>query len=448
MKVLNINMYKELDKSKVYENSSLSFIFEFKSPVRRRDLASKLSKNLGKKVQWFKGVNESFNPTNDTFKLSNKYNANTKSFVFETGFMQYQDAIHTMLKTMNIVDHFGHTDDRCEVKVNVSMHEKHIESGVHISKLNKFKYLIGLNEESILNDWNTESTDRHKINQNQYFYVHAKDPYNTIISSSLVERMDPHVFNFPKSDFFGHDFSHLDEGYLTINYIGGKDYQKRKTEAVSTINSVIDRLYETLSSNYQYRTDEKRKIEKIVEEYKTVVKATKNFDTLRSNYPNLHITYDLYGYDYIIESNYQRFREKIFELLVFGGVEVADINFDNERQMIQVKDAKINKNVIMEDFEFYNCIVEADAKNCLFSNCTIKNSKLEECDIITNNYIKNSKIIECRYQGSGNEITNSYLDNDHKNMIDASLKNCLVSNGSFRISSEIDKDTVILSKNT
>jgi hypothetical protein len=439
-------MYRELDKSKIYENSILSFSFEFKSPVRRRDLASKLSKNLGKKVNWFKGVDESFKATKDIFKLSNKFNANTKTFIFETGFQPYQEAMHTMLKTMNIVDHFGHTDDRCEVKVNVSINEKHIESGVHISKLNKFKYLVGLNEESILEDWNTESTERHKINRNQYFHVHAKDPYNTIMSSSLVERMDPHRFNFPHSEFFGHDFSNLDEGFLTISYIGGKDYQKRKQEATNTINTVIDRLYETLSTNYQYGIDEKRKIEKIVEEYKTTVKSTKNPWDLKANYPKINLYYGLSPSAYLVEANYHQFREKIFELLVFGGVTEADINYDDERKVIQVKDAKIDKNIIIENFEFYNCLIEADAKDCLFNDCTIKNSKLENCDIIANNYIKNSKVIECKYHGGGNEITNSHLENDPKNMIDGELKNCLVSKGNFKASASVDKDTIILRK--
>lgn len=437
-------MYKELDKSKIYESSMLSFSFEFKSPVRRRDIASKLSKNLGKKVNWFKGIDESFKPNAETFKLTNKFNANTKTFVFETGFMQYNDAIHTMLKTMNIIDHFGYTDDRSEVKVNISINERNVESGMHISKLNKFKYLIGLDEDTILENWNTESSERHKINGNQFFYVHAKDPYNTIISSSLVERMDPHMFNFPHSDFFGHDFSKLDEGYLTINYIGGKDYQKRKQEAVTTINSVINRLYETLSTNYKYDINETRKIEKIVEEYKNTVKATKTPMLLKSNYPNINLYYDLKPTAYLIESNYHSFREKIFELLVFGGVKEADINWDNERKIIQVKDAKINKNIIIENFEFYNCIIEADAKNCLFNDCTIKNSKLENCDIVSDNYIKNSKIVECKYHGSDNKMSNSYIDNNPKDMIDGTLKNCLVRRGNFKLSAEVDKTTVIL----
>lgn len=439
-------MYIELDKSNVYNSSKLSFLFEFKSPIRRRDLASKLSKNLGKKVKWFKGVNENFSPTSEVFKLSNKYNEKSKTFILETGLSDYQDSIHVLLKSMNLINKLGYTDDRCEVKVNINLDGRMVESGTHISKLNRFKYLIGLDESKILKDWNTDKSDRHKINQNQYFYVHAKDPYNTMLSSSLLERLDPHAFNFPHSDFFGHDFSNIGEGYVTINYIGGKDYCKKKEEAVDTINLVISRLHETLSTNYEYSTVEKRTIERIIEEYKHVAKSTKNYTSLKSNYPNINIYYDLKSMEYLLESNYHNFRDKIFELLVFGGVHIADINWDNSRKIIQVKDAKIDKNIIIEGFEFYNCVINADAKNCLFSNCTITNSKLEECDIISGNYIKKSKIIECKYHDGDNKVINSYLNNKSSSMIDANLKNCFVENGTFKMSAEIDKDTIILNK--
>ena len=66
--------------------------------------------------------------------------------------------------------------------------------------------------------------------------------------------------------------------------------------------------------------DEKRKIERIVEEYKTTVKATKHPMDLKANYPDINIYYNLKSMAYLIESNYHHFREKIFELLVFGGV--------------------------------------------------------------------------------------------------------------------------------
>ena len=62
-------MQFNLDKTSLYENSSLAFKFEFRSPMRRRDMASKLSRNTGRTVKWFKGVNESFKPNNNTFKF-------------------------------------------------------------------------------------------------------------------------------------------------------------------------------------------------------------------------------------------------------------------------------------------------------------------------------------------------------------------------------------------
>jgi hypothetical protein len=403
-------------------------------------MASKLSKNLGKNIKWFKGVDESFKPNDQIFKLSNKYCEDSKFFVFETGFMNYQDAIHTMMKSMNIIEHFGYTDNRCEAKIKVSVNER------GFNKLNKFKYVIGLNESDILEKWNTDDTERHKVNLSENFSIKSKDPYNTIISTSSIERMDSNSFNFPTSEYYGLDFKGLNEGYLTVNYIGGKGYQKRKKEIVDTINSIIDRIDETLKENWTYNIDEKRKIEKLVENYRKAVDGTKTFTKFKSNYPNIQLYFDLKDSEYLIESNYNTFREKIFELVAFSGVNEAEINWDNERKVIQIKDAKIKKNIVLEGIEFYNCTIEADLKKCLFNDCIIKNSKLEECDIMSYNNIKNSKILESKYHGRENVIRDSYLDNNPKDMIHADLKKCLVNRGKLGLDATVDNDTVILNK--
>jgi len=429
-----------IDIDKNIKESKISFIFEFKSPTRRRDLASKLSKNLGKKVKWFKGVNESFRANDSIYKLSNKYSEFSKTFVFETGFMKYHDGIHCMLKTMNLIDHFGFTCDRCEMKVNIRANEDSSNS-IKLDRLNKFKYLIGLEENSLLDMWNTDSNERQKLYHDQHMYISAKNPYSTYMTTKVVENMDPKLFSFPYSEFFGHNFSKLDEGYLQINYIGGKDYHKRKTEARKTIDLVIGRVYETLNNNYDYNLNEKRKIEKIVESYKDAVDSTKNYSTFSKSYPKINLYYDMTNEEFRLDNNFSNIREKLFQLVVFGKVEEALINYDNERKVFQVKDAKIDRNIIVEDFEFYNCQINADAKGCLFENCTIRNSKLEDCDILTSNYIKNSKILDCKYHGSGNSIVNSYIDNKVDYMIDADLRKCIVASGKFKLSASIDKDT-------
>ena len=153
-----------LDRRDLYTDSSLAFKFEFKSPVRRRDMASKLANNTGKKVKWFKGIDESFKPSSEIFKLSDKYSHSSKTFIFETGLLPYSDAMRLMLQTMNLIEHFGHTDDRCEMKVDISLNDRKLGLPFGISKLNKFKYLVGLDEDAILESWNTEETERKKIN--------------------------------------------------------------------------------------------------------------------------------------------------------------------------------------------------------------------------------------------------------------------------------------------
>ena len=433
-----------LDRRDLYTDSSLAFKFEFKSPVRRRDMASKLANNTGKKVKWFKGIDESFKPSSEIFKLSDKYSHSSKTFIFETGLLPYSDAMRLMLQTMNLIEHFGHTDDRCEMKVDISLNDRKLGLPFGVSKLNKFKYLVGLDEDAILESWNTEETERKKIPQSDYFYFHSKNPYHSYISSSLVEKADSSQFNFPDSDFFGHNFNKLDIGIVEINYIGGKDYQKKKSKAEFTINSIINRLYDTLSENFNYTIDEKSKLNSLIDQYKRAVDSTKNPLNLKSNYPNIKLYHDLRSQEYLIESTYPVFREKIFDLIVFGGVHIADINWDNERKRLQVKGAKIDKNVVIEGIEFYNCTVEADAKDCLFNSCEIRNSKLEECDVISSNFIKNSKLIECKYHGAKNTISRSYIDNNPSNMILADLRECLVNRGSFKMGSSIDDKTIII----
>lgn len=439
-------MYLGLDKTGLYENSSLSFKFEFKSPMRRRDMASKLSKNTGRKVKWFKGVDESFKANSETFKLSNKYSHNSKTFIFETGQVLYKDAIRLMLQTMNIIEAFGYTDDRCEMHVGISLNEKALNLPTSLSQLNKFKYLIGLDESEILENWNNGDTERKKILQSKYFYFHSKNPYSTYISSSILEKVSSKDFNFPESDFFGSSFKRIDEGILDITYIGGKDYQLKKKEATSTINKIISRLYETLSENFSYTVNERRELETLISEYKKSVLNTKSALSLKTNYPNINLYFDLKSVDYLIESNYVSVRDKIFDLVIFGGVHIADINWDNTRKAIQVKDATVGKSVVIEGIEFYNCEIEADAKNCLFNGCTIKNSRIEGSDIVSSNYIKNSKIIECKYHSSSNIISHSYLDNDPKNMIGGDLKSCLVNRGSFTLESTVDSATEIVDR--
>ena len=439
-------MFKSISSKEIYDNSSLSFVFEFFTPLNKREAAAKFARALGKNVKWFSDVESTFEPTYESFKIAPIYSNGYKEISLSTGFLPYQEAVHMFLKTMNLIDTVGHTTNRCSVKTRIRINESELNLPVKLDKLNKFKYLLGINEEELFKLWPVQENENRKIYQNHLNFIQPRDLYNTVVTESFIERMDPIEFKFPESDFFANDFSELGEGKLVINYIGGKDYTKKKKEAVTAINLVIEHLYETLAHNYQYTPEEKKRISRIAEEFKNSIDGTRNYFNFKMLYPNISLYVDLRDDSRLIEANYGIIRDKIFKLIVGGGITEAVINYDTRRKALQVKDTVLKKSILIEGIEFYQCQIEADAKTCLFEGCTIKHSKLVECSIFSNNFIKNSKIIECDYLGGLNEISSSYLDNSNKKMINAELKECLVNRGKFTINSSIDKNTKIIKR--
>lgn len=432
-------MFKALTSTQIYENSSLAFTFEFFTPVNKRELAAKMARALGKAVKWSTDLNYNFQPTYEAFKLAPVYSNSYKESSLSTGFMPYQEAVHMLLKIMNLIESVGYTTSRCSLDVKIRFNEE-------THKLNKFKYLLGLDEKKIFEWWPTSSTENSNVYQNQIAYIQPRSIYSMVITENLIERMSPIEFNFPSSDFFANDFSELERDTLIIRYIGGKDYQTKKREAVDTINLVIEHLYSTLSNNYEYSLDEKRRISELTDKFRKSIDGTKNYLNFRTNFPNLNLYIDLQNDPRIIEANYEILRDKVFKLVFGGGVTEGLLNYDSKRKVFQVKDAEIERGMIIEGIEFYQCTVAADAKDCLFEGCTIKHSKLNECTIFSNNFIKGSKLINCSYSGDLNEISSSYLDNPAEKKINAELRECLVKRGQFTLASRIDEFTKVLSK--
>ena len=439
-------MFKSLADKEIYDASSLAFVFEFYTPLDKRKTAGKFSRALGKRVKWFKKPDASFEPTFETFKIAPIYSHGYKEISLSTGFMPYHEAVHMFLKVFNLIEAIGYTTDRCKVSTKIKLDSDALELSASLHELNKFKYLLGIDESRILKMWPSDLKENSAVAQNQLRFIQPRDLYNTVVTNRLVERMSPNEFSFPESEFFANDFSEIGRDNLVISYIRGKDYVKRKKESIETINYVIEHLYNTLKDNYSYSIEEKRKIERIVEEYKTAVNSTRTYLGFKSRFPEIELYVDLRGDQFLIESNYPIIREKIFKLIVGGGISEAIINYDTNRKALQIKNAKVSRSILAESIEFYDCELEIDAKNCLFDGCMINRSKLAESTVFSNNSIKNSKILDCNYLGKGNSIKASFLDNSEDKLINADLSECLVYNGRFSIDSTIDKNTTIIKK--
>jgi len=350
------------------------------------------------------------------------------------------------LKASNIIEAIGFTTDRCRVKTTIKLNENALQLPVGMQKLNRLKYLISLDEKRLFELWPQPENENKLIYQNHFQYVQPKRLYDMVLTESIVERGDTIELNFPESDFFATDFSQLASGKLVVNYISGKEYTRKKKEAVETLNIVIEHAYQTLTENYSYSNQEKIKISEMVRDFRSAIDGTRSLLGLRSTFPGISLHVDLNQAPHLLEAVYPRIREKIFRLIVGGGITEATINYDTRRARLQVKDAELKRSILLEGVEFFGCRVEGDVKNCLFENCIIRNSKLEDCSMFSNNLIKFSKLIDCEYLGESNEISSSFLDNPDTKTINATLVECLVNRGKFTLNSEIDKSTRIINR--
>lgn len=439
-------MYKSISNKDLYDNASLSFVFEFYSDLDKRSSSAKFARALGKKVKWFKETDDTFRPTLETFKVAPIYSNGYKEISLETGFLPYHEAMHMFLKISHVIESIGHTTDRCQVLTKIRLDDDALNLPTPVSKLNRFKYLLGLEESKLFNLWPSADNDDGKIHQSHLRFIQPRNLYNTVITEALIERMNPVEFSFPESDFFANNFSELDRGQLVIKYIAGKDYTKKKKEATETINTIIEHLYTTLAENYTYSVSEKKMIVEIAKDYKNSIIGTRTYASFKTNYPEISVYVDLKPIQFLVEANFPIIREKLFKLIVGGGMTEGVVNYDTERNSVQIKSAKIDKCIVVEDVEFYDCEVKADAKNCLFEGCTILNSKIEDSVIFSHNVIESSKIIECKYLGEENTIKSSYLRNSSRYMINADVNECLVDSGIFSINSKIDDKTKVISR--
>lgn len=439
-------MFKNLDSKNLYENTDISFNFEFFTPLNKRELAAKFSRALNKKIKWFSEINNSFEATSESFKLSPVYSNEYKETSLSTGFIPYQEAINVLLKVFNVIESIGYTTDSCETQLKIRINEEEIGLTEKVEKLNKLKFLIKVNESRLINIWKNNSTSYSKVEQNPIRFIQPRNPHSRIFNENNFLKIDINDFKFSNSESFVNDFSEIGRGHIISKYIGGKDYQYKKKESIETINILIESLYSTLNSNYEYSESEKEKLKKLTEELKDTIFSTSSYLNLKKKYPNIELTVDLKEDSNVINQFYNIFREKIYHLLTGGNITEGKINYDSERKVLQLKDAKIKRGSIIENIEFYQCTIESDLIECLIEGCTITHSKLENCSIRSNNFIKSSKLINCGYLGEANEIRLSYLDNLEDRMINAELYECLVNRGKFTLRSKVDKETKIINK--
>lgn len=433
-------MYNDLEKRHIFENARLGFELEFFSPIPRPELAEIFEKALGRRVVWTDDYNSGIEVNEKQFKLEADFSGGFKMNELVTAPLPYSEAVNVLFRAMNIISEKGFTTDRCGLHINLSFDTKGTDLKYTIENLNKLKFILDLDEQKVYSLWPSALNKTQKPYKGSVSFLFPKNKY--LAETGLAYKPSPTDFQIPHSKYFGLNFEKLSEGYLEIRYAGGKDYQNKKAEAVELINYLAELTYSTLERNNEYTLIEKTQISKILESQKATLLSVKTPANFRAVHSKIMLYVDLLADAPIVEANFDNIKEKLFELISFGGLVSGVINYDTNTQRVQVKDAVLKEGFGISGVDLFNCKIEGEVRECFLYGCQIKSSMIKDCVIYTNNEIRHSMLKGCSFQGGGNNlIAGSYLDISREHPIHAELRECIVRSGTLAYNCVADRKT-------
>ena len=439
-------MYKDLNKKSLFDNINLGFEFEFFSPISRKELSENLSAILNKKVIWTDDYHSDLPVSREEFKLEPDFSGGFKMNELITGVMPYDEAIHVMYKIMNFIDESGFTTERTGLHINISLNEFDLGLREKLQYLNVFKYILNLDETKIFEMWPSAKSRIQKVYKTSVLNIYPKNKFISETAMNYATPGSPLDFVYPHSKYFGLNFDKLSNGYLEVRYAGGAEYQLRRADATNLINYIAESLYSCLTNNNTYSLEEQKKVNDIIRSQKDKVISLKTYENFSRAFKDIELYVDLKDDPRILESNYENFRESLFDLITFGKMTKGQVNLDTANSRIQVKDSTIKEGFSLHGLDFINCKIEAELNGCTLYGCSVRSSHVNECHLISENDIRYSHLDNCRFEkGGNNRIDLSYLKNSSDSVIYANLNECIVRSGIIALGSSVDKKTEIIS---
>jgi hypothetical protein len=412
-----------------FSNKSIQQLAEKAKSALHRDIEVGATKDAWKPLQ------------ENGARLTNLYNNGFKMKRMTIGPVYYYEGVNALLKSFKFIEDNGYTNELCKVKIDLGFSK--MNEGARIPQLNKFKFLLNFNEAKAFELWPQEIRSS-KIYKHSINLIYPKNKFiaeAAVPSGSYSSQME---FSFPRSKQFGINFDRISEGFVTIKYIGGKDYEKRNTQAVELLNLVIESLFSTLKSNSIYSDRDREKIKEILTEQKSHLTALKSYATFETKFPLIKLSMDLDSRPEILGAKFNLVREKLFDLVTYGGLVRGRVNYNSETNQVEVLEGRIKNGFNLSNIIFMESSIQAELSDCTLVNCKVRSSRLLECTIFDKNDIRYSTLSNCNFNQSGvNTIQQSTIKGQPNMQVSADLTECLVVGSPLSYNATKDSKTEI-----
>jgi hypothetical protein len=428
------NFQNHFDRLQALNASVIGFEFEFFSNMVRGRIVESLSKLLGKKVILSSKYHSKIPVTQEVFKLEPDYSGGSKMNELITGPLPYAEAIPVLIKVLKWIDENGWTNDKCAFQFNISFDKMRKDVGSRMENLDRLQFILGIDEGMIYSKFGNRMNN-----------VYAKSikkivPRNRFSSIDDLTTIDPKIFKLPDDKYYGANFTKLKDGYIEIRYLGGRDYQKKISEIREIIDYIIIHLYNILSGRSTYSQKDLDSLKQMMREYSKVVKSFSDPRAFFRNYPDFHLLVDLKGFEENIKTYFPVIRDKVFDLIVEGGVRHGFFNYDTSTGRFQLKDARCRDASYITDFDLLNCDIKGSRViNCNLYSCKVKNCQIEDSQLLTGNTIENSKVKNTSAEYSNN-LEECYIDCAGKS-IDCNVKGGVIRKADLGRNAKVSKET-------
>jgi hypothetical protein len=420
--------------------------FEFYSNFKDHvETARSLSKFLGKRVIVPMSVSDlkkqkplyhsPVNVSENIFKLEPDYSGGKTMCELITGAMPYADARNTIIKVLEWISNNGYTNERCSIHLNISFRKDSAPALYTIENINIPKFILSFDEEKVYDVFpaRRDSVYARSIKE-------IRPNKSSIFLDKNCSLYNRQTFSIPSEKYYGVNFTKLPKGYLEYRYLGGNDYEKRIRKIIELLKYFVIHLHNTMNSE-GFTSAEEREFKKIVEKQAKLAEGFVRYADFKQVMPDVSITYDMNNNDDVLEGVWVNIREKLYEIIMTGGMVKGEFNYDSEIGRFQLKNAKL-RNCRLNDMEFIKCNIEGVIERSAFYNCEIKNSRLHFCNFVKENVVDFSKIEDSQLH-VGNVCNDCFIENK-TNIINSEVNRGVIRNGEIGKLAKISKETTIV----
>ena len=374
--------------------------FEFYSNFDLEATQKSLAKLLDRKIRLEDKAHSDFQPSAEEFKMEPDMSGGKGLIELVTGPIPYRNARIMVIKMLNWISENGYTNDRASIHINLSFDKKYLEDPALLSKMNVLKFILDFDEQQIY----------------KFFPNREKSAYAKSIKWVMpkweafhfdANQVASNNFKFADTKYYGINFSKKEKNYLEFRYLGGTDYERKTDNILYLIERFLMQMWNSCNDP-RFTAENKIELQRIINKNKPIMDMLKDYSKVSERWPDIQILVDLQDDPTIIRVQWERFKNRVMDLIVNGSMTAGVINYDSDYGEVQVKDGKFPTVYLLEDFEFIDCELAGNLTNCSFYNCNITGSAVMWGSLYRATKVKDSKV-ESSYTHGSCELTNCYV---------------------------------------